>query len=1216
MFAAWLLAGGGLMGATAAASPAASAPRSAQAQLAIATPHRQPITSLTWSADGQLLLSTSMDNTARLWEVGSGALLRLFASPVASVRGIVNHTFDATFVRADRQMIIAGSDGARLWNVADGALLATLDAASDITTAVAAAERAHIAVTSGHGDPQQGARLFLRVYALDGRTRRELDVRDLNSIASLALTPDGTRLALAGAVITRATPGGVEVAPIIRVLDPRDGHLIDEVRNLNGSANWVGFDDQARLAYRTDQYVTVRAPDGSPDWQLSGQGAALSADGQLLALYPGVYSSGEDDSAAAAELYDTAGRRRVDTVPWVGARRERNRNRVNCYAFRPDGKQLAIGFADGKVAVWDLSLRMYVRVWEAQPSGPRRLQLADRDGKRVVLPTPNGVAIWDLVQGRRIELDLPLEPEVVSISPDGALVFTGSSAKTWMWDGATGRPLWNAAGQMGTLRAAVFHPVRDLLAINIGDDLFFWKARSGEQLQVRARGFHGVSTAAFSPDGNRLAVGDELGEVRVMPTMRGKPLCTVAAPGVNATVSALAFSGDGANVAVTYGNGFHQTLIYDAARCMLLRSLGEHAGAMNALAVDADDRILATGGNDAVVSLWNWRDGSPLARIPHNGDISALSLSTDGQRLFSYADYGLRMWDLSTPSAPRELLRFSELPFRRWTVADPSGRFEANYLEGGSALHWLLPNTPLRALPPEIFMRDYFEPRLAARRLACTAMEATDSAACDNAFAPVAALAELNRVQPEVKIVAVQPSPTPGNALVQVAVRAVDDPSQTNGKTASDAYDLRLFRDGQLVGRWPAASDTSKDLASWRKNTHIAPPAGKPWVERQFTVRLPRPRRPRKVVFSAYAFNEDRVKSATAINDDLALTNPPGGRPARAYVISIGVNGYEAPSRNLSFAVNDALAMRDALSRLEGFETVSVTLTSEASPASWRATKANIREVLHRLAGHAPTPGTLADVTGATRLAAAEPDDLLVISFSGHGYTEPNGSFYLLPSDSGAAEGAPSAEALGRFISSDELSDWIRPIDAGQMAMIIDACHSGAVVEQAGFKPGPMGDRGFGQLAYDKAMLILAASQPDDVAIESRRLKQGLLTYSLTHDGLMPVSRNEPSLRADQNVNRELTIAEWLTYGALRTPTLYDDVRIRALKIDYVGRDPDPGPEFRGRVLRRVQTPALFDFSQGRLVAVMSRYVVALPPGVTPLPEKLERNWVPYPDRY
>jgi hypothetical protein len=50
--------------------------------------------------------------------------------------------------------------------------------------------------------------------------------------------------------------------------------------------------------------------------------------------------------------------------------------------------------------------------------------------------------------------------------------------------------------------------------------------------------------------------------------------------------------------------------------------------------------------------------------------------------------------------------------------------------------------------------------------------------------------------------------------------------------------------------------------------------------------------------------------------------------------------------------------------------------------------------------------------------------------------------------------------------------------------MIIDARHSAASVEGSGFKPGPMGARGLGQLAYDKGMRILASTRADDLAWE------------------------------------------------------------------------------------------------------------------------------------
>jgi uncharacterized caspase-like protein len=127
----------------------------------------------------------------------------------------------------------------------------------------------------------------------------------------------------------------------------------------------------------------------------------------------------------------------------------------------------------------------------------------------------------------------------------------------------------------------------------------------------------------------------------------------------------------------------------------------------------------------------------------------------------------------------------------------------------------------------------------------------------------------------------------------------------------------------------------------------------------------------------------------------------------------------------------------------------------------------------------------------------------VVIAVSSHGYTDPQGRFYIVPYDTGpVSDGQITAEVLGRFISSDELSQWLRDIDAGEMVMIVDTCHSAATVEADGFKPGPMGSRGLGQLAYDKGMKILAASQADDVALEVEGLKQGLLTYALVHDGL------------------------------------------------------------------------------------------------------------------
>ena len=67
-------------------------------------------------------------------------------------------------------------------------------------------------------------------------------------------------------------------------------------------------------------------------------------------------------------------------------------------------------------------------------------------------------------------------------------------------------------------------------------------------------------------------------------------------------------------------------------------------------------------------------------------------------------------------------------------------------------------------------------------------------------------------------------------------------------------------------------------------------------------------------------------------------------------------------------------------------------------------------------------------------------------------------------------------------------------------------------------------------------MRILAASQADDVALESEKLKQGLLTYALVHDGLDAAQAVSPGAKGS------ITIDGWLQYGADRVPKLYKEV--------------------------------------------------------------------------
>jgi hypothetical protein len=377
----------------------------------------------------------------------------------------------------------------------------------------------------------------------------------------------------------------------------------------------------------------------------------------------------------------------------------------------------------------------------------------------------------------------------------------------------------------------------------------------------------------------------------------------------------------------------------------------------------------------------------------------------------------------------------------------------------------------------------------------------------------------------------------------------------------TDVYDLRLFRAGQLVGQEPEPKAeveeslkngvelTPEQLQAWRDTRRVKLDGATGKAERTFVVRVPHAQAGKEIEFTAYAFNEDRVKSETA---RASYTVPKDAGPARkrAYLVAMGVNAYENEGWDLHFAASDAKRIQDGLGkRLSGYEVVPVMLISDCRTAGCpedgdrrvgedHAEKAALHAVLEKLAGRELSEEMKKSLPpGGEKVEKAEPDDLVVISDSGHGYTDKSGTFYMVPSDSGRPAGRMTPEVLQRWISSDELSGWLREVDAGDLVMIVDTCHSAATVEEPGFKPGPMGSRGLGQLAYDKGMRILTASQADDVALESEKLKQGLLTYALVQNGL------EERQAAGPDGKGEITMEGWLQYGADRVPKLYEEVQ-------------------------------------------------------------------------
>lgn len=527
------------------------------------------------------------------------------------------------------------------------------------------------------------------------------------------------------------------------------------------------------------------------------------------------------------------------------------------------------------------------------------------------------------------------------------------------------------------------------------------------------------------------------------------------------------------------------------------------------------------------------QDGKVEQHWVTSGQLTQLVQTANNRTLLMATVDGRILWWPTQQNTP--LLSLMHLADSGFLVVDQRGFYDSNRPGDIPAVSWVMADEPRQALPLEAFMRDFYQPGLFGRLLAGEILQLPTS------------LSDLNRVPPKVDIVSVE-TQSNGKARVTVKVEDVQGASAHSG-----AEDVRVFRNGQLVGFYPendgdALADKTQTTLTF-DDIAIPPNAS-------------------ELAFSAYAFNKDGVRSERSV-----VTYKPSDSqqysPRLAIVISIGVNEYENPSWNLRYAANDALVMEQTLGAsmqaLNEFDDVIRIPLISAPGQDRRATKKQLHQVVEQL--HA---GTFMDAKGQP--IKADINDVLFVTFSGHGYVHDNGQFYFLLEDIGSgSQRQINQQVLNNALSSDKLSHWLRPLDVQQMVMVVDACHSAASIASSNFKPGPMGSRGLGQLAYDKAMLFLTASQAEQFAMESDNLQHGFLSYALLVEGLQDDKADFLPL------DKQVGALEWLQYGAQRVP----QISIALSRGEFnTGSRGFSLKKKTNKPAAATQKPYLFDFSQ------------------------------------
>ncbi|MBD2001857.1 MULTISPECIES: WD40 repeat domain-containing protein [Cyanophyceae] len=294
--------------------------------------HKNDVTFLTFSRDGQILVSHSPGETIKLWNLKTGKLLRTLNEKVYAA-GVVAITPDVqTLVTVDQKAPFNNDKTIKVWNLKTNKLLRTLNGHSQQVNRLAIAADGQTLVSASDDK---------KVLVWNLKTGKRLQTINPQStpILSIALSPNGQILATGGG---ESVDQNTSKDTSIKLWDSKTGKLLG---TLEGHTSPIGS-----IAIAPDGQTLVSVTDSIKIWNLrtkqllhtipGGSGSiAISADGQKLLISSWDYSmklwnlrtGGLLKTLVEASINDqTLGRVYPSSI-----------------AFSPDGKTIAIGMGGG-----------------------------------------------------------------------------------------------------------------------------------------------------------------------------------------------------------------------------------------------------------------------------------------------------------------------------------------------------------------------------------------------------------------------------------------------------------------------------------------------------------------------------------------------------------------------------------------------------------------------------------------------------------------------------------------------------------------------------------------------------------------------------------------------------------------------------------------------------------------------------------------------------